>query len=123
MIECNFGCCRCVYNHVLERTTKAYKRRGEKFRKFECYHLVTEMKNYAEFLNEADSTALQNAVDDFYKARNAFFKKNARYPGFRSRKGSQSYTSKISNDIPVNPGEQRPAQRKYSENHKASTIL
>ena len=98
MIECNFGCCRCVYNHVLKRTSKAYKRRGEKFSKFECYHLVTEMKNYAEFLNEADSTALQNAIDDFYKARNAFFKKNTRYPGFRSRKGSQSYTSKCVNN-------------------------
>ena len=98
MIECNFGCCRYVYNHVLERTSKAYRRRGEKFSKFECFRLVAEMKNYAEFLNEADSTALQNAVDDFYKARNAFFKKNARYPGFRSRKGGQSYTSKYVND-------------------------
>ena len=98
MIECNFGCCRYVYNHVLERTSKAYKRRGESISKFNSIKMLPQMKKYASFLKEADSTSLQQAVESLYEARDVFFKRGFGYPGFKSRKGSQSYTSKYVDD-------------------------
>ena len=98
MIECIFGCCRFVYNHTLERISKAYKRRGENISKFDSIKMLSRMKKYASFLKEADSTSLQQAVDSLYEARDAFFKRGFGYPGFKSRKGSQSYTSECVNN-------------------------
>ena len=98
MIECNFGCCRFVYNHTLERISKAHKRRGENISKFDSMKMLPRMKKYAPFLKEADSTSLQQAVESLYESLDAFFKRGFGYPGFKSRKGSQSYTSKCVND-------------------------
>ena len=98
MIECNFGCCRYVYNHTLERVSKAYKRRGENISKFNSIKMLPEMKRYASFLKEADSTSLQQSVESLYESLDAFFKRGFGYPGFRSRKVGQSYTSKYVDD-------------------------
>ncbi len=98
-IEKTFSCCRFTWNHMLARTTKMYRRRKENVSKFDMYKLITEMKEYYPWLNEAGAHALRYTVASLDEARQAFFKrvkagKEAGYPRFKSRKNPvQSFTT------------------------------
>lgn len=95
LIEQTFGCSRFVYNHMLDRATKMYKRRGESFGRFDMNYALTDLKKYYPWLSDVDSTALTATVDNLNNARQAFFKHNAGYPKFKSKKNPvKSYTSK-----------------------------
>lgn len=94
-IECNFGCARFVFNAILDRTSKAYNRRGDKFSQYDCIKLLPQMKTYCPFLKLADSMSLQASVEHLFTAYDNFFKKKSKYPNFKSKKFSkQSYTTK-----------------------------
>ena len=93
-IDATLGACRFVYNHMLERNTKAYRRRGEHLSYVDMQNLLPGMKCYLPWLAKADSKAVQHAcrqLDDAYKR---FFKKQGGYPRFKSKhSGRQAYTS------------------------------
>ena len=81
-INKTLGCCRYVYNHMLERRIKAYKRRKESFSYIGMQNLLPGMKKYLPWLTEADSQALKYAcrcLDDAYKG---FFKNGHGFPKF-----------------------------------------
>lgn len=61
-INRTLGCCRYVYNHMLERRIKAYKRRQESFSYIKMQNLLPQMKKYLPWLAEADSQALKYAA-------------------------------------------------------------
>lgn len=93
-IEINFGCSRFVYNYLLDRRIKAYRRRKESYSKFDTYKMLPDMKRYFGFLKEADSIALQSAAGDLDDAYKNFFKKNNKFPKFKKKHNKQSYITK-----------------------------
>ena len=100
-----FGAARFVYNHFLEVRSSAYKNGGESVDKYKCGRMLTALKKDAAYvwLKDADSMSLQESVKDLEAAFQAFFRKNARYPRFKSRKhAEQSYrTRNQSNGIRI----------------------
>lgn len=99
-IERTFRCCRFVWNHFLELTTKMYQRRGERISKFDAMAVLTVMKKtWAPWLNGVGIGALRFAIKDLYEARQAFFRRVKKgekpgYPKFKSRKNpKQSFTT------------------------------
>lgn len=93
-IDRTLDCCRFVYNKMLERSTKAYKRRGEHLSGFDMIRLLPSMKEYLPWLADADSSALVATCRQLDKAFGSFFKGDASYPRFKRKRDScQSYTS------------------------------
>lgn len=101
-INKTLGCCRYVYNHMLERRIKAYKRRGESFSYIGMQNLLPGMKKYLPWLTEADSQALKytcRCLDNAYKG---FFKSGRGFPKFKSKHNhNQSYTTTKAKSIHV----------------------
>jgi len=100
-IECTFGCCRFVYNHCLDERINAYKNSSKPVSCYEQIKEIVQLKKQNPWLCEADSTALQAAVENLDAAYKNFFRriqahaKKAGFPVFRSKKNSkQSYKSK-----------------------------
>ncbi|MDD6705324.1 MAG: IS200/IS605 family element RNA-guided endonuclease TnpB [Olsenella sp.] len=96
-----FGCCRWVYNRVLQMRKEEYER-DKKTRSINSY--ITQIpiwkKDEAPWLAEADSMALQQSLRDLDKAYKNFFRSPGRvgFPRFKSKSGArQSYrTNSIS---------------------------
>ena len=107
----NFGCCRFVYNKMLDERRKVYQLYKNDKEKLHDYKYKTEKqyKQEYDFLKEADSNALQQARRHLQTAYKNFFKnikdrkakKTKRYvghPKFKSRNDRQSYTTSITNN-------------------------
>ena len=83
-----FGCCRFVWNKILNDKQEAYKA-GFKFNK-----TLTQYKAEFPFLKEVDSLALNATVNHLNSAYKNFFEKRAKFPKFKSKKHfKQSYTT------------------------------
>ena len=93
--------CNYIYNHMLERNNKVYKRRGEHLSYNEMQNLLPIMKTYRSWLKEADSQALKYACRQVDNAYKKFFKHEAAYPKFHSKKQRLSYTTTNSKSIHV----------------------
>lgn len=92
-IDITLNCCRFIYNEMLARNIKMYKRRGEHLSYYQMQYLLKPMKEYHSWLYEADSQALAYAcrqLDDAYKR---FFRREGGFPRFYKKCGRQSYTS------------------------------
>lgn len=95
LIERTFGCSRFVWNHMLDRSNKMYNRRGESFNRFDMNYALTGLKHVYRWLYEVDSTALTATIDNLNEAKQAFFKKDAGFPNFKSKRNPiKSYTTK-----------------------------
>jgi len=100
-IDRTFGCCRFMYNHMLERRIKAYHRRKEGLSYFDMQNLLPKIKQYLPWLAEVDSQALKytcRSLDDAYKG---FFKSGKGFPRFKNKHGRQSYTTTKASAIHV----------------------
>ncbi len=107
----NFGCCRFVYNQMIEERTQIYqlyKNDKEKLYNHK-YKTEKEYKVLYPFLKEADSNSLQQARRQLQTAYKNFFrnrkerknKKTKKYVGFpkyKSKYARQSYSSCITNN-------------------------
>ena len=83
-----FGCCRFVWNKILNDKQEAYKA-GFKFNK-----TLTQYKAEFPFLKEVDSLAINATVNHLNSAYKNFFEKRAKFPKFKSKKHfKQSYTT------------------------------
>lgn len=91
-IDDTLDCCRYVYNHMLSRNIKAYKRRGEHLSYIDMQNLLPIMKSYTPWLN-MDSQALKYACRQLDTAYQKFFKHEAGFPKFHKKHGRQAYTS------------------------------
>lgn len=92
-----FGCTRCVYNYFRKEREDVYKRDGSTLGRFACSNQLTVLKGVPgkEFLKDADSMALQEAIKDLDNAYQKFFRKEAGYPKFRSKHNPvQSYRTR-----------------------------
>ena len=98
-IDVTLGHCRYIYNKMLERNQKVYKRRGEHLNYYAMQNLLPAMKKYLPWLAEADSQALKYACRQVNNAFERFFKKQTGYPKFHSKHGKQSYTTTYAKTI------------------------
>ncbi len=94
-----FGCCRFVYNMMLTIQKELYDRNKLHLNKYDSFTFMTsELKSRFSFLKEADSLALMNSCFDLDDAYSRFFKGEAGFPKFKSRKHSRlSYTTNNQN--------------------------
>ncbi len=93
LIEQTFGCSRLVYNKGIDMRKAAYVA-GKKASYCQTSAMLTGLKqsNEFSFLREVDSMALQQSLRDLDTAYKNFFRKQARYPRFKSKRDSwQSY--------------------------------
>lgn len=94
------GSCRFVYNHFLAVRRDEWQANQHSIGLAESQRLLTDLKRREEtnWLKEADSIALQEALKNLDRAYQNFFKKRARYPRFKSKHAhSQSYRTRNQN--------------------------
>lgn len=94
--QCNalarqFGCARWVFNWGLDLSRRTYLETGKGLTYNALATKLPKLKKEHEWLAEADSQALQQALQNLAAAYEAFFKGRARYPRFRSKHGKQSF--------------------------------
>ena len=93
-IDITLDCCRYIYNHMLARQRKVYKRRSEYLSYYDMQNLLPKMKKYLHWLKDADSRAIKYSCRHLDKAFQKFFKKQGAYPRFKKKHtSSQSYTT------------------------------
>lgn len=95
-----FGSVRFVHNYFLEEKTRAYREEGKSLSYNRMSAMLTELKHQEEYawLNDCDSMALQESLRDLERSYQNFFRGNARYPLFHSRRGKQSYRTRNQNN-------------------------
>ena len=81
-----FGCCRFVYNHFLNKRIETYQTEQKTLTYNQCSSELTELKSELEWLKEPDKCSLQNAIKDMDRAYKNFFKNNAGFPKYKSKK-------------------------------------
>ena len=84
----NFGCCRFVWNQMLNMQIERYKNNPDsKFlNRFAMNILLKQLKSEYPWLKQVDSTSLQDTCETLAVAYQRFFKKQNGYPKFKSRK-------------------------------------
>ena len=114
LINKTIGCARFVFNYTLAQQKKIddmwytveemYQSgqlpqnnwKGAFFNKNNAEKAVTQLKKNHTFLNEVDSTALQNAVGNVASAYSRYYDKLGGKPKFKSKKNEvQSYKTKF----------------------------
>ena len=72
--------------------------KGTCLNKYETVKAVKELKKQYAFLKEVDSIALQKSVENLADSYGRYYKKQSKYPRFKSKKNPvQSYTTKHTN--------------------------
>jgi len=87
------GSSRFVYNHCLSLKGEMYKNGKQKFSYSDMSKHITDLKQCEEYewLKASDSVALQQSLRDLDLAFQRFFKKQAKYPKFHSKRKKNSY--------------------------------
>lgn len=95
-----FGCCRFVYNQMLDVQNSRYKNGESHLSKFEANNYCTQnLKSKYDFLKEVDALAVMNASFALSDAFARFFKLLGRYPRHKSKhKSKKSYTTNFTNN-------------------------
>lgn len=116
LINKTIGCSRFVFNFFLgkQKDKDSYwyiceemvqngqlaqnNWKGKCLNKYETVKSVKELKKHYEFLKEVDSIALQKSVEILADSYDRYYKKQNKYPKFKSKKNPvQSYTTKYTN--------------------------
>ena len=105
MLNKTFGCCRFIYNKMLEERVKVYEElKGDSQALHDHrYKTEKEYKEEFEFLKEVDAKALQSEWRHLKSAYTNFFRNlkkgiKSGFPRFKSEKSRQSYTTYNIND-------------------------
>lgn len=90
----HFGCTRFVYNHFLNERKEQYQRGKKSDNYYAQAKSLTEIKKKteAEWLKEVNSQTLQFALRSLDTAFLNFFRGNARFPKFKSKKHKNTFT-------------------------------
>ena len=85
-----FGCVRFIYNWGLNRKINTHKENGKSICYVKLSRELTLLKQKEEFawINEYPRETLQQSLRNLETAFSNFFKKNAKYPKFKSKKCS-----------------------------------
>lgn len=99
LIQKTFGCCRFVYNKMLNYRKTMYEINKQSMNKTDCNNYVNQvLKKKYEWLKDVDKFALTNSVYNMDSSYQNFFKKYARFPKFKSKKNNKkSYATNYTN--------------------------
>lgn len=89
----HFGCCRYIYNWGLDLSNKLYKEKKKSFFWTEIANEIPKLKKQEDtkWLKEVNSQSLQSAIKNLDKAFSRFFKKQGKFPQFKSKRDKQSF--------------------------------
>ena len=86
------GCCRLVYNTMLDRKISAYKESGTTISAIELINQLIELKSEKTFLKEVPSQALQQTIRNLDTAYTNFFRKGGSgFPKFKKKGVKDSF--------------------------------
>ncbi len=90
----HFGCTRFVYNHFLSERKAQYDETHKSDNYYAQAKKLTELKKDDEhaWLNEINSQTLQHALRHLETAYVNFFRGNAKFPNFKSKKSKNSFS-------------------------------
>lgn len=82
------GCCRKIYNMMLDRKIEVYKKNNTNLSKYDLIKQLPFLKKDSEYqyLNDVPSQALQQKILDMDTAFTNFFEGRTDYPQFKSKK-------------------------------------
>lgn len=85
-----------MYNYFLAERIRSYKEDGISLTYNKTSNMLTAIKHDRDYLwlNEIDSMALQESLRNLDRAYGNFFKGNARFPRFHSKRRKQSYRTR-----------------------------
>ena len=88
LIEKHIGACRFIWNYMLNLQNENYKIENKYISRFDMIRILTPLKKQEEYqwLNEISTSSLQNICVDLDKNFKGFFKKEHKYPKFKSKK-------------------------------------
>ena len=104
LLSKHFGHCRFVYNRFLEIKIKHYKETKKTITWVDLANQLPKLKEELEWLTEIGSHSLQQSILNLDRAYTAFFRSNAGFPKFKSKKyARKSFIVPITNNnIKVN---------------------
>jgi putative transposase len=90
----HFGCVRYIYNHCLNLKTEIYQTEEKGISAYDLINRVTVLKKEEEtkWLKEVNSQALQMSIKNLDTAFTNFFRKQTKYPKFKSKHNKQSFS-------------------------------
>lgn len=92
LIKQTCGCCRKVYNVMLDRKISAYKEDGRTLSAFELINQLPQLKSELTYLKDAPSQSLQQAIRNLDTAYANFFRKGGiGFPKFKKRGCKDSF--------------------------------
>jgi len=92
-LDANFGCCRFVYNKMIEINQKKYHRTGKGLSSYEMSAYLPKIKKQYTFLKEANSQSLQVVCHNLADAYSKFFQKRRGFPNFKKKNHKQSFST------------------------------
>ena len=92
LIKQTCGCCRKVYNIMLDRRISAYKEGGRTISDFDLINQLPQLKSELTYLKDVSSKALQQAIINLDTAYTNFFKRgNKGFPKFKKKGCKDSF--------------------------------
>ena len=86
------GCCRLVYNTMLDRKISAYKENGRSLSAYELINQLPQLKSELTFLKDVPSQSLQQAIKNLESAYANFFRKGGSgFPKFKKKGVKDSF--------------------------------
>ena len=94
LLNKHFGCVRYVYNHFLSERMNQYTESKKSDNYYKQSAALTCLKKQEEtiWLKEVNSQALQGALRHLETAYKNFFRGNAKFPRFKSKRKKNSFT-------------------------------
>lgn len=91
LIEKHIGACRFIWNYMLNLQNENYKAGNKYISRFDMIRSLTPLKKQEEYqwLKEISATSINNICTDLDKDFKGFFKKEHKYPNFKSKKKSK----------------------------------
>ena len=92
LIKQTCGCCRKVYNTMLDRKISAYKENGKTISAIELINQLPQLKSELIYLQNAPSQSLQQAIRNLDAAYANFFRKGGNgFPKFKKKGCKDSF--------------------------------
>lgn len=87
----HIGCCRFIYNYMLDLQNKNYEAGNKCLSKFDMCKILTPLKKLEEFywLNEVSNKSLQIICGDLTESFKGFFSKISGFPKFKTKHKSK----------------------------------
>jgi putative transposase len=92
-LDANFGCCRFIYNKMIEINQKKYHRTGKGLSGYDMQSFLPKLKKQYPWLKEANSQSLQIVCHNLADAYSKFFQKKGGYPKFKKKGAKQSFSA------------------------------